>query len=218
MLLDRHRQAMGGNALSQLQSVRVDGVIDYPNDAWRFVADRRRPNELRLAAYRGDSLISAEGFTGTTAWSSTPGSAVCALSSRQGSSIQRDAEFFSPLLSGAPDGATLELVGSTRVDDAEAYDIHVTRGDGFQSDYLVDATSYLLLRKREVRAPRAGEAPIPIETAYYDYRPVAGVLYPFVTVEREQADGKLISVTVLKRVEPNSVDAAAMAPGCAAKS
>ena len=67
--------------------------------------------------------------------------------------------------------------------------------------------SWLIERERQSRALHVDNDPKPqwIETVYSDYRPVAGVMYPFQQVERDLESGNVLVTTTLTAILVNPV-------------
>ena len=96
------------------------------------------------------------------------------------------------------------------VDGRKLLRVLVTRRLTETFSLLVDASTYLIVRRQELRETATGRR-VPVVTHYGDFRPVGGVLLPhrvFVTV-----DGRVTQETRVDRIEANpAVEQALFAP------
>jgi hypothetical protein len=89
---------------------------------------------------------------------------------------RRAAEFESPLVDAAAKGNKVELLGKEEIDGQPAFKLNVTRKDGAEETWYLDASSYLEL----ARFDRTLDLPDPKDrwTYYSDFRTVEGLVIP----------------------------------------
>jgi hypothetical protein len=102
-------------------------------------------------------------------------------------------------------GHRLELAGRETVDDVAYHVLRLTLSDGFETDWYVHPDSWLLERRRDVRAlhPDQDATERRLETQWSDFRPVAGVLRPFRSRQVDLATGEVLQRTEVERIIVN---------------
>jgi len=91
--------------------------------------------------------------------------------------LDRDLDFVSPFFDYAERGFTAKLVGPTEFEGQEVLQIDLERTDGSEETWYLDSASFLEFA-RQSPGSDFGE-PMPQTTFFDDFRPVAGVLMPF---------------------------------------
>lgn len=100
-------------------------------------------------------------------------------------------------------GSIVTLVGMTKIDGADTYQIRVRMLDGFEKDEFIDAKSWLIVADRKVAKVHAFGADVPSETRWSDYRRVNGVLFAFRNREVEIATGKELNEFQAGKIDVN---------------
>jgi len=108
------------------------------------------------------------------------------LPSQVASSLSKQADIDGPLVDPAEKGVTLSYAGVVRYDMVDLHQVTATFADGVQWEYFFDAStgllrrftqpSFMMLNDQITRGPDA-------QFFYYDYRTVAGVLYPYMWIQ-----------------------------------
>ena len=110
-------------------------------------------------------------------------------------------------------GSTVTLLGKTKIDDRDAYQLRVPMMDGFEQDEFIDAKTWLVVADRKVAKVHAFGSDVASETRWSDYRVVNGVLFAFLNVEVDLATGKELNRFQTDRIEVNQkLDASMFAP------
>ncbi len=91
----------------------------------------------------------------------------------------RQADLDGYLVDYAAKGTRIELVGTERIDDRETYKLKLTLKDGDTFHVWIDTKTFLET-KMEGQPRRLDGTDHPVELYYRDYRPVDGLLIPFV--------------------------------------
>jgi peptidoglycan/LPS O-acetylase OafA/YrhL len=184
-VLSRHAAAVGpvGDFDTRRATLRVAGMapIDLP---MTIVA--MRPNLIhKRVDIQGASQITA--FDGRVAWRLDPfvsrGDRPMDVPAAELEDLLEEADFDGPLLSRAADRPKLRYVGPTVVKtatgDRGVHAVLVTFRPGRESTIYLDATSYLEIRRTQVRPVMGNDVEIVVTLS--DYRDVQGIQVPHLT-------------------------------------
>lgn len=193
-IVDRYVVARGGyQKIAALQSLVIrgeyrEGEHVSPNAClalmrpyYKLVGDPDKP----IAGF-------AEGYDGS-AWEyyADPGFVVRTVG--EASAAGRHRRFDDPLIHYKTYGTTIELAGEDRVGDRPVWRLIVTLEDGFRDEVLIDEQTYLQTGERKAAPIHAFGASVRSETQLSDFRPVEGVLFPFLSREVEITTGRVLS-------------------------
>ena len=95
-----------------------------------------------------------------------------------------------PLLDYKLKGSTAQLAGTESIDGHPTWDVRITLPDGCQADNFIDQKTYMMLASAQTAKVHAFGNEVTSRTQYSDFRPVAGVLFPFKSSEIVIATGK----------------------------
>ena len=95
-----------------------------------------------------------------------------------------------PVLDYKAKGYTAQLVGTETIGGRPAWDVRITMPDGYESENFIDQKSYLLIGNGHTAKVHAFGNEVTSRTRFSDFRPVAGVLFPFRSSEIDVATGK----------------------------
>jgi hypothetical protein len=170
----------GANRLRAMQTQRLVGHISFGSDtAMPFVVEIKRPGRLRNEIVVDQKTI-VRAIDGDAGWAFNPlagDSGPRPLTADELRNMADDADLEGPLLDYIAKGNLIELVGRVPVEGRPAWKLKVTLpGGDVQYDYL-DAESWLEV-KWEGSVRNAGR-PQAIQTMFRDYRPVNGVMVPW---------------------------------------
>jgi len=130
-----------------------------------------------------------------------------------GAALRHTAYFDDPLVMTLEPGWSVELTGSERIGDRDAWRLRVTYPDGFVNESFVDKTSWLLIARRSTAPVHAFGASVTGQAIIGDYRPVNGVLFPFSLREVDLATGEVMDAFTWEAVEGNApLDYAVFSP------
>ena len=130
-----------------------------------------------------------------------------------GAALRHTAYFDDPLVMTLEPGWGVELTGSERIGDRDAWRLRVTYPDGFVNESFVDKASWLLIARRFTAPVHAFGASVTSQAVLGDYRPVNGVLFPYSLREVNPATGEMMDVFTWEAIEANvPVDYAAFSP------
>lgn len=215
-LIGRHTAARGGAAaIEAVRAIEIELRIAEPTyqAEGRYVASR--DGRMRIDVAMDGQDVFAEAMDGRRSWSWSPDMVTDSEGSEQGTAALRHGVEFPFKLYGLHEmrgrGHRLELLGRQKVDATDYYQLQLTLDDGFQVQYFLNPDTWLIERERQLRALHVDIDPKPqwIETVYSDYRPVGGVQFPYLQVERKLESGDLLVTTTLTAIRINpAVDAA----------
>ncbi len=144
-----------------------------------------------------------EGFDGS-AWEyySDPG-VVLRVVGAAAAATRHGTELIDSLADAGMLGAQIELAGEESFAVKPAFKLHVTLADGFEKDLFVDRQSFLILGDRRTAPIHAFGTAVESENRFGDYRPVNGVLFPFVIREVEIATGNELNSVTMQSITAN---------------
>ncbi len=179
-ILTRHVDAVGGaTAVARLSSVRSSGVVLISGQRVPFELWAAFPNKLRVESSIRERIY-VQCYDGShPPWQWFPETIYSIpeeLADEAAAEFISDSDFNGPLVNHRGKGHELTLEGKISNDGGEAYRVSLVEKTGLRSIILLDAETYLIVRRSGVR--RGGGAAIELDTYYLDYREVAGVLLP----------------------------------------
>jgi hypothetical protein len=208
-LVSENAAARGGRAaIEAIQSLEAKLRIVEPTYAAEGVWRVDRRGRMRIDVSIGGKRVFTEAFDGTNGWQ-MPGDAPPKAASPEGAAALRHSGQLPTNILGlhemAAHGHRLDLVAREQIGGISYYALVLTLDDGFQTRYYVDPSSFLITRSRVHKALHPDNDPTPstIETVWSDFRPVAGVLFPFEARDTDLATGKLLQTTKLLEMSAN---------------
>jgi hypothetical protein len=130
-----------------------------------------------------------------------------------GAALRHTAYFDDPLVMALEPGWSVELTGSERIGDRDAWRLRVTYPDGFVNESFVDKTTWLLIGRRFTAPVHAFGGSATSQAIIGDYRPVNGVLFPFSLREVNLATGEAMDAFTWQAIEANvALDYAVFSP------
>jgi len=205
-IIARHIEARGGrDALLAIDSLVFDhGVYregDFTSDGTAVMMLMRPYYKLIGHPERGPDFM--EGYDGAAwEWYQNPGLTVRTVGPASAAS-RHSTDVDGPFLDYAEKGSQIELLGTETIYGQPAFQIRLTRMDGFATDYFIDQNSYLITASRRSAPIHAFGEPVTSQTIYSDYRRVAGVLFPFAYTEVELASGAELNSMQWGEIEAN---------------
>lgn len=210
-LVAAHAAARGGPAaIEAVRSLLIEVRIEEPGFAVDADYRASRSGSMRIDVYDDGERVYTEALEGGRAWarSAGDGAAVTVVGAEGTAALRRGVE--SPLkLYGlhemARRGHSLELRGREVVDGIDYHVLRAVLDDGHETFYYLHPVTALIERERQHRALHVDADPQPhwIETRYEDYRPVAGVLFPFRQVETRLDTGEVLATNTVRRIVVN---------------
>jgi hypothetical protein len=206
--------AIGGQGnLDAIQNVTIRGMYTEHGQSNSAVLARMRPFYKLVGDPLRRSPDFEEGYDGS-AWEfyGDPGIVLRTVGPASGAA-RHGLYIHGNLVDYQRQGSAITLMGMTKIDGRDAYQLRVRMLDGFEQDEFIDALTWLVIADRKVAKVHAFGADVPSETRWSDYRRVNGVLFAFLNVEVEMATGKELNRFQTDRIDVNSkLDAAQFMP------
>ena len=120
-----------------------------------------------------------------------------------GNALRHTAYFDDALVMSLEPGWSVELTGSERIGDRDAWRLRVVYPDGFVTESFVDKTSWLVIARRVTAPVHAFGGGVTTLAMIGDYRMVNGVLFPYSLAERELATGEMLDSSAWQSIEAN---------------
>lgn len=208
-LIARHVEARGGAAaIEAVQTYETDIHIVEPTFEVDGTYIATRDGRMRIDIRAGDERVFAEGLHRGRSWSWSPGNGVREGSDQGTAALRHGIEF--PLkLFGLHElrdrGHRLRLARRETVEGIDYYVLALVLDDGFESWLYLHPESLLIERERQFRALHVDVDPTRewIETVFSDFRPVAGVLFPFRQIDRQVSTGRQLASVEVREIRLN---------------
>jgi outer membrane lipoprotein-sorting protein len=202
-ILAMNYQARGGlDKLKAVTAVKMTGTVIIPAQGLEMALTmwQKNPAKIRIENTFQDKVI-VKAYDGLKAWTVVPFMAPDAkeLSPEQSAQLAEQAGLENPLLGYRDKGYRLELLGREDLDGIPAVKLKLTKAAGREIYFYLDAASGLELKSTTVQ--KSGAAETCNEIVFADYKPVSGLLMPFVIENR--ADGKTQVRLILTAIEIN---------------
>jgi len=150
-----------------------------------FTMEMQRPHKLRFEIqFKGQAAVQV--FDGAHGWKLRPYLNRMEVEPYTADELRiamTQAELDGPLVDYSAKGTRIELEGTEKVEDRDAYKLRLTMKDGHVTHVWVDAGSFLEA-KSEGQPRRLDGLEHPVEIYYRDYRNVDGLRIPFVLETR----------------------------------
>jgi hypothetical protein len=206
----RNTEARGGRAaIEAVHNLEVKLRIVEPTYSADGVWRVDRKGRMRIDVFIAGKRVFTEAFDGQHGWQQ-PASAERAVAASPGgeAALRHSGQLPTNILGlheMAGHGHRLDLAGREEIAGIRYYVVVLTLDDGFAIRYYIDPTSFLITRSRVHKAlhPDADPTPTTIETAWSDFRQVAGVRFAYAVSDTDLATGKLLQTTTLLELRAN---------------
>jgi tetratricopeptide (TPR) repeat protein len=179
-VLQRHVAAMGGEAaINRVTSRVITGTVDVAgiSRGGSFETHAIAPNKMLTVIQAHPMGTIKIGFNGKTGWFLASG-AMRALRGPELATLQREADFYSPLRI-KNNFARVTMPGMSKIGYRDVYVLDLQPLSGAAERLYLDAQTYLPVRINTVRT--VGRVSEPVEIYLDDWRDFDGVKYPFST-------------------------------------
>lgn len=197
-LIDRNVQAVGGRAaIEAVHSIRFDLHIVDPDFEAGGVYYAARPGRMRIDITAGGKRVYTEALGEKRGWQ-WKGKGEPVEESETATGALRHGVELPDKLFGLYEvrqrGNKLELVGREMIEKVNYHVLRLTFSDGVAMTLYIDPESWLITRRREIRAlhPDIDPTPTTIETTMSDFRKVDGLRFAFATVDTDLTTGKVL--------------------------
>jgi outer membrane lipoprotein-sorting protein len=200
-IIAKNIQARGGmNKLAGIKTIRATYSTEEDGKPVRLVELHKRPNKLRRnLSLGGNTVVFAH--DGETAWQlfSSRGKNPSPAPPDLALELKEEADIDGPLVNYKEKGSTVELLGKEKLNGKDVYNLKLTLKEGQVRNIYLDARSFLEVKETGFYQ-QAGKR-VDFATVFKDYRPVQGIMFPFVTDQK--AGDEENQSTYLKKVELN---------------
>jgi hypothetical protein len=212
-VIERNTEAMGGRAaIEAIHSIEVNLHIVDPGFEVDGNYRAARPGRMRIDVHAGGKHVFTEAFDGQRGWQWQESKGQEEASAKATAALRHGVEFPGHLF-GLHEmkqrRQRIDLVGREKIDGTSYYVLRLVLSDGYETTLYVDLQSWLITRRRDVRPLHVDVDPTPttIEQRSTDFRTVAGVRFPFATMEIDLKTGKELERTKINSVKANpSID------------
>jgi outer membrane lipoprotein-sorting protein len=199
-IVARNIKARGGvTKLASIKSLRATYSSEEDGKPVRLIELQKRPNKLRRnISFQGNMIVFA--YDGQSAWqSSSQGKGPSPVPADLALELREEADIDGPLVNYKDKGSTLELLGKEKLNGRDVYNLKIKLKEGQVRNIYLDARNFLEVK--ETGFFEKGGKRVDFVTIYKGYRPVQGVLFPFV-IEQKEGEEESQS-TYLKKMEIN---------------
>lgn len=179
-IINLHVEALGGTEnMEAVKSLKVNGTakvigIDIPYTTYNLAPDKTY-FEMSI-----EGFAIKQAFDGKTAWSVNPlsgSSSPEVVDGDEAKGIKDRGIIFGRLTTYKNDGASIELLGKEKVDNAEAYKILYKGADGKKVTYYISTETKLVVKVQKKVIVNGSE--LDSETTFFDYRKIGNVMMAY---------------------------------------
>ncbi|MDQ3116462.1 MAG: hypothetical protein M3Q86_07605 [Verrucomicrobiota bacterium] len=208
-LIERHTEAVGGRAaIEAAHSIRFDLHIVDPGFEVDGIYLAARPGRMRIDVSADSQHVFTEalGEKGGWQWKGKGGpveaSATATAALRHG--VELPGHIFG-LHELRQRGHQVELAGRETVGQVNYHVLRVIFADGYNTKLYLDPESWLITRRRDVRAlhPDIDPTPTPIENTMTDFQHVDGLLFAFTSTDTDLTTGKTREKATVRSITVN---------------
>jgi len=204
-ILTKNYQARGGlDKLKAMTAMKMSGKIVIPARGMEMpmVMWQKNPNKMRIESTFQEKVI-IQAYDGQKAWWIMPFIAPDAqeMTQEQREQLVEQADFENPLVVFKEKGYKLELMGKEDMEGTLVFKLKLTKSDGRDIYFYVDAASGIDLKSTMVLKSDAGGTMN--EIIFADYKPVNGLMMPF-HIENK-TNGKTQVQLIMTTIEINLV-------------
>ena len=179
-VIAKHVEARGGmDALKAIKSTRAEGTMTMGPMQMPFVAEMKRPNQMRID-FTFQGMKASQAYDGTNGWQIMPMMGKLDAEPMGGDELKQfknQADMDGALVDYKGKGHKVELQGVVDVDGTPAYKVKLTRADGTEETSYID-TEYFLVIKTESVVKMQGQE-VAGSAILGDYKEVAGTMVPY---------------------------------------
>jgi outer membrane lipoprotein-sorting protein len=200
-IVGKNINARGGMAkITAIKTLRATYASEEDGKPVRLVELHKRPDKLRRNISTGGNTI-VFAYDGTTAWQffSSQKKGASSAPPDLALELKEEADMDGPLVNYKEKEIALELVGKEKLNERDVYNLKMTLKEGQVRNIYLDARTFLEVK--ETGSFQEHGKKIGFVTLFKNYRPVQGVLFPYI-VEQTTGDEEA-QVTRLQKLEVN---------------
>jgi outer membrane lipoprotein-sorting protein len=202
-IIKNNLEAKGGvEKINALKTGKMTGKMMMQNFEMPYTMWFKKPNQVKMEmVFQGTTMTMA--YDGNIVWNISPftGSTDAQeLTGDQAEQVKDSGEMMDePFIDYKKKGHKIELIGKEDLEGTEVFKLKLTRKNGREIYYFIDAEAFIELKTSTTKKKQDGTE-LKIDTIYGDYKPVAGVMIPHSL--SFSANQQSMSIT-LDAVEPN---------------
>lgn len=203
-VIDNYIKAVGGvDKINAIKTARVYAKLTSKTSAVDVILTFKQPN-MALSVITSNGQSMKTGYNGKVGWSLFEVGEKAEpyiLPEDQLKPFAKESDLASPLINYKDKGSKVELLGTEKHGDKDAFKLKLTDKNGDNNIYLIDAKDYLIVK--EIRTYKFPDRDDVTEFEYSNYQPVDGFLFPFtyeVKASKDTVDNQEVRVT---KVETN---------------
>ncbi len=208
-LIERHTEAVGGQAaIEAVQSIRFDLHIVDPGFEVDGIYLAARPGRMRIDVSADGQHVFTEALGEEGAWQwkgkGEPVKATATAAAALQHGVELPGHIFG-LHELRKRGHRVELAGREMVGQVNFHVLRVTFADGYSTKLYLDPESWLITRRRDVRAlhPDVDPTPTTIESTMTDFQQVDGLLFAFTSTDTDLTTGKTLEKATVRSIVVN---------------
>lgn len=180
---------------ADIRSIRIDLSMQDSGSSFDAVYTATRDGRMRIDIIAGGTRVYTEAYDGREGWDHGKDGSVPVIDPYAAAlwhGTQFPGQIFG-LEELAGNGHRLEYTGRETIDGVDYYVLKLTLSDGFVTYRYINPRTWMIERGRDFRAfhPAVDDKKTWIETVWSDFRPVDGVMRPFLSVNTDLVSGKL---------------------------
>lgn len=147
-ILAKHFETIGQSKLSNVQTMQTEGKIVVQGLEIPFNQKYKREGKFYMeSSFQGMTMVQA--FNGETGWQVNPLMGMTEPQDLSGMELKNaleNSDIDGPLHNYAAKGHKVELLGNDTFEGADVFKIKLTKSDGTEATYFMDADNYVLLK------------------------------------------------------------------------
>lgn len=207
-IVANNRQAVDGQQdTSGVESLEVGLAMQDHGSAMDADYKVTRDGRMRIDILKDGRRVYTEAYDGHRGWDQGPDGSAPVVDPH-GEALWHGTQYPGQIFSlsdMARLGHKLEYTGREQLDGVDYYVLKLTLSDGFVTYRYVNPDTWLIDRGRDYRAfhPALDSHATWVETRWSDYRPVEGLLYPFVSSNVDLGTGQQLAVQKITSLKIN---------------
>ncbi len=207
-VIQNYYQAIGGyERLKSIQTKYTSGTYVEPGYGLIINGETISERGDKRIVHGTGKLIGFfyEGYNGQQVWEYYKGDTIPRIMEGEAEKAsRRGAEFDESFVDWKEKGHSVELKGIIDLDGSIVYQIDVILEDSWKKTYYLDSKTFLIKAMRKSMPLHAKGDDVNFLVFYDQYREVDGLLFPFVSTERDIDDNfRMISVRVIDEIRLN---------------
>lgn len=200
-ILESHFKAVGQDKLQKIETIEATGKAFSMGTETKLTMLNKRPDMVKVIIdFQGTQIIQA--YDGEKAWMINPmtgSSGAVEVTGAEAASFSESADMDGQLWNYQEKGHLLELVGTEKIGDHEAYVLKLTKESGNTDHYYLNKDNYLIMRVKSASMMNGSE--VTMQTDLSDYKKVKGYMMPFAT--NQVINGQTINTIIFEEVKVN---------------